>query len=237
MLKIAICEDDKRYIEDLEWCIRGWAANIGINIKIQRFDGGLPLLSCIEKNGMFDLVFMDVEMSGMNGLETAARIREQDYITTIIFVSQYETYYREAYNAHPFHFLTKPINKKKLEETMDAYMVMKKQDVETFTFVVNKARYSIHLKDILYFYSERRHVYAVCKEDKYGFYGKLKDVEKTLEGKTCRFLRIHQSYLVNMRYIKEYHYNELVMYNGEELYISKENRKRMRDIHMLLMED
>lgn len=237
MLKIAICEDEKRYADDLEWCLQVWATNTGNNIKTRKFDNGIPLLSCIDVNGMFDVIFLDVEMDKMNGLETAAKIREKDFVTTLIFVSQYESYYKEAYNVHPFHFLSKPINSKKLEETMDSFMVMKRQAIETFTFNINKARYSLQLNDIIYFYSESRHVTAVCKEQKYTFYRKLNDVQKELEKKDNRFLRIHQSYLVNMKYVKEFHYREVVLFNGQSLYISKENRRKMREIHMMLLDE
>lgn len=237
MLKIAICEDEPRYAEDLEWCLQVWATNSGNNIKIRKFDNGVPLLSCIDVNGAFDLIFLDVEMDKMDGLETAAKIREKDFITSLIFVSQYEDYYKKAYEVHPFHFLSKPIHPKKLEETMDSFMRMKRQDVETFTFNINKTRYSLLLNDIIYFYSESRHVHAVCREQKYTFYGKLGVVQKELEEKDNRFLRIHQSYLVNMKYVKEFHYKELVLFNGQSLYISKENRKKMREIHMMLLEE
>lgn len=236
MLKIAICDDEKRYAEDLEWCLKVWAANTGNNTFIRKFDGGAPLLECLNVTGVFDVIFLDVEMEKMSGLETAAEIRRKDFITAIIFISQYEKYYKEAYDVHPFHFLSKPVNPKKLEETMDAFMRMKGQDIETFTFNINKTRHSLQLNDIVYFYSECRHVTAVCRDQKYSFYGKLNDVQAKLEEKNNRFLRIHQSYLVNMKYVREFHYREVVLFNGQSLYISKENRKKMREIHMMLLE-
>lgn len=236
MLKIAICEDVKSFADDLEKNLQVWAAENGINVGIRKFDNGMPLLYCINDNGMFDLIFMDVEMDKMNGLDAAAKIRESDFITTIIFISQYEDYYKEAYNVHPFHFLSKPISRAKIDEVMASYLKMKKQDVETFTFNINKSQYTIHLSEVLYFNSERRHVNVICKDKTYVFYGKLNDVQKRIESKNCRFLRTHQSFLVNMKYVKEYHYTDVVMSNGDVLLISKDNRKRMREIHMLLLE-
>lgn len=236
MLSIAICDEQKRYAEDLEWCISVWAVNSGINVKVKRFQNGPSLLSEFRRKGMFDLLFLDIEKGKDNGLEIAAKIRETDYIVSIVFISRHDDFYKEAYDRHPFHFLHKPISPAKIEETLNDYMKLRYQDIELFTFVVNKARYNLRLNDIVYFYSERRHVNAVCVDKKYSFYGKLGDVQDKLEEKTTRFLRIHQSFLVNMKFVKEYHYNELVMYTGEALYISKENRKKMRDIHMKLLE-
>lgn len=236
MLRIAICEDEKHYADKLEKYLRIWALNTAVNVRIKKYTGGDLLLSGIKTDGMFDLIFMDIEMGRMNGLETAAKIRETDYITTLIFVSQYEDYYREAYHVHPFHFLSKPVEMEELEETMNAYMKMKDQDMETFTFTIRKAQYNLRLNDIIYFYSECRQVTAVCADQRYSFYGKLSEVQRELEEKSSHFLRIHQSYLVNTRYVKEYHYSNVVLYNGENLCISRDNRKKMSEIHMLLME-
>lgn len=213
-----------------------WAAERGINAAVRKFDNGTSLLYCIRDNGMFDLVFMDVEMKKMNGLETAARIRENDFITAIIFVSQYENYYKEAYDVHPFHFLNKPVGQARLNEVMDSYMKMKKRDRETFTFNVNKVQHTVYLSDVLYFSSERRLINVICSDEIHVFYGKLNDVEDHMTAKQCKFIRIHQSFLVNLRHVKEYRYASLVMSNGDELQISKENRHRIRDIHMLMLE-
>ncbi|GFI48531.1 accessory gene regulator A [Lachnospiraceae bacterium] len=235
MLKIAICDSESQYAQELGRCIGTWAANAGYNVKVKTFSHGDLLLSCLQEKGMFDLIFLDIEKDTGSGLQTAARIRERDFITSIVFVSWYD-YYKEAYEAHPFYFLHKPANPAKVGEILDAYMKMRYQDIETFTFGINKAQYNLRLNDIMYFYSERRHVNAVCKDRQYTFYGKLGEVQRRLEEKTNRFLRIHQSFLVNMKFVKEYRYSELVMYTGEALYISKENRKKMRDIHSLLLE-
>ena len=235
MLKIAICDDVKSYIDILEKNVLVWAAQNGINVIVKKFDGGKPLLHCIDDNGMFDLIFLDVKLKRMSGLEIAAKIREHDYITAIVFISQYDDYYKEAYNVHPFHFLSKPISQNLINDVMDSFMRMKMRDKETYSFSVNKAQYTLHLSDILYFGSERRQVYAVCEDETYMFYGKLNDVQKQLENKNTRFIRIHQSYLVNMKYIREYHYTDVIMSNGDILLISRDNRKIVRSIHMLAM--
>lgn len=235
MLKIAICDDVKSYMDILEKNIWAWATQNGINVKVRKFDGGKPLLHCIDDNGMFDLIFLDVELKRMNGLEVAAKIREHDYFTAIIFISQYDDYYKEAYNFHPFHFLSKPIGQNLINDVLDSFIRMKMRDRETYSFSVNKSQYTLHLSDILYFGSERRQVYAVCQDATYMFYGKLCDVQKQLEEKNTKFIRIHQSYLVNMKYIREYRYTDVMMSNGDILLISKDNRKKVRSIHMLSM--
>ncbi len=236
MINIAICEDEVKFANSLENHIKVWAAKCAVNVKIRKFDNGIPLLHCISDNGMFDTIFMDVEMDKMNGLEAAAQIRETDYITTIIFISQYEDYYKEAYNVHPFHFLSKPVSQNEIDEVMSAFVKMKKQDTEIFSYFVNKALHSIPLSEVLYFNSERRSIHMVCRDGVKVFYGKLGEVEEQIADKNCKFLRIHQSFLVNAKYIREYHYNNLIMANGDNLTISRDNRKKVREIHKLLLE-
>ncbi|MBQ2937092.1 MAG: response regulator transcription factor [Lachnospiraceae bacterium] len=236
MIKIAICDDIREFRDDIERKLEIWSAEKGINISVRKFDDGVPLLHCLNDNGMFDMIFLDIEMEKLNGMETATRIRKADYITAIVFISQYEDYYKDAYNVHPFHFLSKPIKQNKIDEVMDTYIEIRKQNPETFSFTINKSMYAVWLSEILYFNSERRKVNIICKDKQFTVYGKLSEIEKELGEKDCKFLRIHQSFLVNMRYIREYHYSELIMSNGETLLISKENRKKMREIHMLLLE-
>ncbi|MBD5548615.1 MAG: response regulator transcription factor [Lachnospiraceae bacterium] len=237
MLKIAICEDERRYAEDLEWGIKVWAANEGINVGIKKYKDSTQLFDGLIREGMFDIFFLDIEIDEMNGIEIAELVREEDVLTTIIFVSQYEDYYKEAYNVHPFHFLSKPINPQKLEKTMDAYMAMRGRGIETFTFHIRRTRYSVRVNEIIYFFSENRHITVVCENRKYTFYGKLGVIQKEMEeGNSC-FLRIHQSYLVNMDYVKEFHYKELILFNGQSLHISRENRKKIRELQMLLLDE
>lgn len=236
-MKIAICEDERKHAEDLEQGLKVWAVNAGINIRIQKYDNGDHLFDGICKENGFDIFFLDIGMDEMNGLEAAAMVRAADIFTTIIFVSQYEDYYREAYEVHPFQFLDKPVDPVKLQKTMDAYMEIKGRVDETYVFYINRVRYSIRLNDILYFFSKNRYITVVCQDCKYTFYGKLGDVQKEMEERDSCFLRIHQSYLVNLDYVKEFHYKELILFNGQSLDISRDNRKRMRELQMLLLDE
>lgn len=236
MIKVAICDDMKGFRDDIESRLRIWSLERGINIDIKQFDGGVPLLHSLNDNGMFDLIFLDVEMGELDGMEIAAKIRAADYLTSIIFVSQYEDYYKEAYDFHPMNFLSKPVNQGKVNEVMDYYLKIQQRNTETFSFFINKTMYTIWITDILYFCSERRKINIVCRDKIYTIYGKLNDIEKQMEERTCKFVRIHQSFLVNLAHIREYHYSEVVVSNGESLLISKEKRKAVREIHMLLVE-
>lgn len=182
---------------------------------------------------MLRIAVCDDTKSFVDGLETAEQIRVKDCITSIIFISGSDDYYKEAYKFHPFHFLSKPTGQHLVNDAMDAFTRMKGQDRETFSFIVNKSQYTLPLSEILYFGSERRRIHVVCEHADYLFYGKLSQVQELLGEKNTKFLRIHQSYLVNMKYIREYHYKDVVMSNGDVLLISRERRKDVRNIQLL----
>lgn len=91
------------------------------------------------------------------------------------------------------------------------------------------------LKDILYFESSRRLIKIKGKNESGKFYGKLNMVEKNLENGKIPFLRIHQSYLVNFRFIKEISFYKVVLFDGTELQISEERQKNVREKYNILM--
>ena len=238
MLKIAICvatgENSRQRAQALEREISLWAVRADVAVSVKSFVGGRQLLTHIEKSGMSDLFFLDLGSKESEGLKIALKIRETDFMAGIVFLSNGGEHEREAYRVHPFQFLSEPPEYDSLAEIMDDYIRMKGQDVENFVCVIKKTRCNLRLKDIQYFYSECRHVTAVCDGKSYSFYGRLNEVQSKVDEKSKCFLRIHQSYLINVRYIKEYSYDKVLMADGELLGISRDKRKRVREVHALM---
>ncbi len=234
MLKIGVCDDDVAYLMIMKKYIDRWAAEKGINIELQLFSCGEELLGHIRAYGRYDLIILDIEMKGIDGLRIAKKIRDKDRFTTLIFMSQYDTFFRNGYEVHPFYFFSKPIEKRHFEDILGRYLIIYQEASENITFKKKKVSYSISLSDIIYFTSDKRLIYIVCKEDIHSYYGKLDEVQKMLYQKKQRFLRIHKSYLVNMKHISQYHYKNVVLCNGADLPISKEYRKSVNEIHIML---
>lgn len=238
MLKIAICaatdEDGTQRGQMLEREIVLWAARANVDVRVNSYVSGRQLITHIEKCGMPDLLFLDLRGKQSEGLNIALKIRETDFNVGIVFLSNGGEHERDAYRAHPFQFLSEPPQYEDLAEIMDDYIRMKGQDTENFVCVIRKMRCSLRLKDIQYFYSECRHVTAVCDGQSYSFYGRLNEVQSRVDEKSGCFLRIHQSYLVNVHYIREYSYDKVLMANGELLGISRDKRKRVREVHALM---
>lgn len=235
MLKVGICDDDLTNIRSMQKHVRFWAAKNGFSIELNYFHNGEQLLENIKLTGRYDIIFMDIEMKGSSGIETAKIIRESDFYTALILMSQYDKYFQAGYEVHPFYFFSKPINEKSIEEIMDKYMFLQQPAMDIISFKNNRAKRSVNLADVIYFCSDQRKIKIICTDKEYIFYGKLDDVEHLIEHKRFHFVRIHKSFLINMKYIDQYYYEDIVMTGGVKLPISMPYRRLVKEVQMGLL--
>ena len=207
MLRIAICDDEVRAREALYLQLEKllWE---GEEI-VYEFSSGKAAAGWIEKHpGEIDVLFLDIEMDGLNGMETAQRIRTFDRNLILVFVTGYADYVFDGYHVGAMDYLLKPIDSGKLRAVMERIRQQQFRDRETMYTVRNTdGIYRFRLRDIRYFYSDKRQVVLVLETEdretkKYPFYQKLDIVERELREQTeggngMIFVRIHQRYLVN----------------------------------------
>ena len=161
-----------------------------------------------------------------------------DIPALIIYVSGYEKYLKELFNTEPFRFLSKPIDIKSFDIVFQAAYKRISQKFQYFTFSYNKSFIKIPLNSIYYFESNNRvihiHMPKTLTSEKSEtnqptkFYGKMNDLEKKLSESSNRFIRIHQSYLVNFDYIRSMNFTSITMHDGKILQISEERQKNVR---------
>ncbi len=236
MIRIGICDDVQFYVERLTESIEGWADVRNINVKLEKFKSGEEVLFDLEEQGDFAAVFMDIELNGINGMETALRLREKNRLVSIVFVSQYEQYFKEMFKVYPFQFVEKPICGQKVYKVMDQIVEEQKFFNESFLFRYNRTTFNIDLKQVLYFASERRTIRVLMEDGReHVFYEKLDELEQMLSGYNHHFIRIHKSYLVNKRQIEQYHSKNIVMRNGDTLAVSRDKRGMVCQMHMKLL--
>lgn len=194
MLRIGICDDDA-------------GARIALRAALERaldrrrsgeasffeFSSGEGLLRWMEKHaGELDLVFLDIEMGELDGMETARRLREADEGLGLVFVTGYTDYVFDGYSVGALGYLMKPPKPDQLDGVLDRAAEARFRD-EAFLCRSGETLYRIPKKTILYFASDRRQVTCVSTARTCTFYGKLDEVERDVgEG----FVRVHQRYLV-----------------------------------------
>lgn len=229
MLRIGICDDERQEVEQQAWLLEQCLMRLGHVAHIIKCISGEELLMAMEEHGNFDFVLLDIEMGGMDGIAAAERIRSVDYQAVLIFISAHDSYCKRAIGVQPFAFLDKPLTEEALYETLRKAFGMYHFCQESYCFSWNRVGYRVPFGEILYFFSEGRVVHLVTVTGKHRFYGKLDEVERSVQKKWDAFLRIHKSYLVNRWSVAEFHYEKLVLKNGEELPISRGRRDAVRE--------
>lgn len=233
MLRIAVCDDDRRFTAKLEDMILQEAMQAGISAETEIYSDGDTLIADIQKGYRYELIFLDIEMERINGIRAAHVIREMDRSVLLIYVSGYEQYLKELFEVEPFRFLQKPLECERFHRYFQEACERIGDTDAFYQFTFNKNIHRISLRDTVYFESRNRVVYIVMDNgtEEY-FYGKLNDVERQLKGSRYRFLRIHQSYLVNYSYIKRMNFSDITIVtgNGKEisLRISEDREKKIR---------
>lgn len=232
MLKLAICDDDIMFAGKFETMLLSISEQEHIKLDIDVFIDGKELVEDIEEGKKYDLIFLDIEMKVMNGLSAARRIRKTDDLTMVIYVTSHKSYALEAYEVQPFQFLVKPIDADTVHRYfMKAYEKLTKGPSHFFCQFGGKTE-NLVMNDIMYFKSNRRIINIYMADGSaYKFYGKLNDLETRLEQEKADFWRIHQSYLVNVRYIDRILYDKVELKNHKTLYISEERRKAIGEIY------
>ncbi len=229
MLRIAVCDDDNIICVQLESMLLEISKNISEDIEVEVFFSGEELCKFLTEKNYFDILFLDIELRKMNGVEVGKLIREKmnNETTQIVFISAKDSYAMELFQIRPLHFLIKPIQRDKLEEVVCKALNLIGKNSQYFEYKIGTTNYMVPFKDIIYFESDGRKVNIITKDKTQSYYGKLSETEKQLN--TQDFIFIHKSFLVNYEHVIEYQYDNVKMSNNKILSISQNNRRIVRD--------
>lgn len=230
MLSIAVCDDELLFGARLSEKIRGILGKIGRDCVIREFQSGTELLEAVEQ---FDLIFLDVLMKDLNGMDTARRIRERAYEKPLIFISSSPDYVWDSYEVEAFWYLVKPVSEKKLEQVLRRALAKAEEGQQEYLIIQKERRpRKLFLKDIRYFEICGRVIELHGADGVLPYYGQIGDLEKQLSGKG--FFRCHKSIIVNLKYADTYTHEEVILENGDRLPIA---RRRYEAFCQALLED
>jgi DNA-binding LytR/AlgR family response regulator len=226
MIHVAICDDEVVIASQIENLIIGIGEEYNIKLEVDVYYSGETLEKGLLTGVQYDLLYLDIQMKGEDGITTAKNIRKIDENLIIIFVSSYDKYLMELFRLDVFEFIKKPISSDNFVKTfLDAKdKVCGRKVYFTYQYrgIENKALSS----DIIYFESNGRQINIYLRSGNIEvFNGKLNDVEGKLSKGKISFLRIHQSYLVNYHLIKSRTKTKVTLINGIELQISEDRKK------------
>lgn len=214
-LNIAVVDDE----EIIRRQVKGLIEKQGTGFDVEVYASGETLL----RAGIsYDMIFLDIQLDGMNGIETAKRIREQSRDAVLIFISGLKDYVFEAFDVSAFHYLLKPIEESRFQDIFDRAVKeaeKRKEKGREQLFIKTKYRHiTLYHRDILYAENRGRKVELHTKGDIIEIYAVMNELETQL-GES--FFRCHRGYLVNMAHIAEYDNGMIRLGNGECIYLAK----------------
>lgn len=228
MIKIAVIDDDEHICTRIEEMILQYSKNSIQKLHVDIFFSGETLCDYCRQGHVYDLIFLDIELNKLNGIEVGLVIRNemQNNNTQIIFISGKSGYAEQLFQVRPFDFLKKPISYGDISHQIDTYISIYGKEKIYFDFMAGKTDHRVLIENIIYFESHGKKVTIKTKYDSFEFYGKLKELQDNSFSNS--FILIHQSYYVNLLHIIDYQYKSVRLSNGEQLKISRNRSKAVR---------
>lgn len=217
MIRIAVVDDEREQIDDLVEIISCFFNQENIKYIINDFESGETLL---KSQISFDIIFLDIQMGGIDGIETAQKLRINNKRTALFYVTSYSDYVLKSMSLHPFAFIVKPYSKDEIYKNLEDYIeftnnMSTESIIEYFKFQYEKQLIKINIDEICYFhYMGNRIIEIVTKTRKYQISDSISKLFETLNHKI--FLMPEQSFIVNIEHISRIDGKDktLVMKNG-----------------------
>lgn len=237
MFRIAICDDEQIICSQIENILLDYSKSTGLEIDIIVFYSGEELYKYMELGYSFDLIYLDIEMEPMNGLEVGKMIRNrmQNHKTDIVYISGKNGYDRQLFDVQPLHFIPKPIKPNKVIEDLKLAMIRADKLGGLFAYKKANESHKVPIKDIIYFESFGRETRIVTVNHEDIFYGVMQKIFEIVA--KYQFIKIHRSYIVNYNHISTFRYEEVIMSNGIILPISQARRKEIKDIQLSIEQE
>lgn len=235
MYRIAICDDEERERDRVRRMLLALSVKSRSEFEVEEFASGEQLIAYYEKEeAPFHILILDIEMNGLNGIQTARKLREMKrHREQIVFLTSYAEYMLESFDVVTFQYLMKPIEPEVFESKMlrlCRYFEERDQDI----LIIKSAHEEIVLRT--------EDIVAIEAAKSLTVKGKLKftTVNAVYDGrglisqyaealKTSKFLQIHRSILINLLHVHKFSGNNVVMATGLELPIGRSKMMEVKD--------
>jgi DNA-binding LytR/AlgR family response regulator len=233
MFKIAICDDEKYYRHYIKDLISEFMRKHSIVCEISTFKSGKMFVELGIGMVAYDAIFLDINMDFIDGIEVAQKIREINKEVFIVFVTAYVNYSLEGYKVNAIRYVLKNnINfQDTITECLEAILDNIRYVIVKLRFNFNEGMKEISLERILYIESRLHKLEFHVMEDTlktYTMYDTLNKVEKKLDGNN--FIRIHQSFLINLKHLNNVIGYKAILSNGIDFSIPKVRYKYVKEM-------
>lgn len=237
-IHICLCEDNEKHLNGLANIVKHVASEKGWDISLELFLSADKMLEVLKSRteGDYpcpDVVFADIEMPGINGIELGKRIGSIFPDCYFVITTAFEEYALQGYEARAYRYLLKPVTTETVTKTLEHIMLEKERN-KCLLLKDQGMEVIVPLKDIIYISAEDKYTIVYTRETLYYDKISLKECENLLN--QYGFYRIHRKYLVNMKHHKKIGKGVVVVTGGAELQISKDREEAYRKCFMVQLE-
>lgn len=232
MFTVAICDDEECIRCQISEVIWKNMDCIGEDVCIEKFENGETLLKYCRKK-VPDIIFLDIKLRGISGIEVSREIRKKLYneYTQIVYITGLEGCERELFDFQPLNFVGKPLDEKKIAECMMMAYERVSGAKRRFEYIKDYQTNYIETGKIIFIDTSKKGIILHTYNDDIQISSSVSNAYKQLHN--AGFIKVSQSALINTKHIAICHKDSIVMKNGVEIYIS---RSMKREVKMKLME-
>ena len=233
MINIAICDDEKYILDKIKKLVFDFFHRKNVEITVSQFGSGEELL---RHNKNIDILFLDIQMDGIDGMETARKMRSQNYKGYLIFITVLKEKVFQSFDVQAYDYLVKPIEEECFEKTMER-LFSAMQNAKDASLLVQKRYESniIAFDDIVFCEIIDKKIYLHLKtEEVIDYYDRIENLETKLDG---RFFKCHRSYLINLSHLKSYKNGMAYMINDKQIPVSRLRSKEFSSVVLKYMKE
>ncbi len=231
MIHIAICDDEKHMSDHIRAMASDFFRKKNREICFRIFSSGEELLSY---DGQIDILFLDIQMKGMDGIETARKLRAFKFRGFLIFITVLKEMVFQSFEVQAYDYLVKPMDKKQFAKTMDRLYASMQTASEDSLLVQKGYEGRIIREDEIVFCEiiDRKIYLNLASGEVVDYYERIENLETKLDN---RFYRCHRSYLINLKHLKGYKNGTACMDNGKEIPVSRLRSKEFSGVVLQYM--
>ena len=236
MTRIALCDDDKSAIPVISGAARSAFEARGFQVKLDTFTAGKDLLDSLDGT-TYDLILLDIDMPGLDGIEVGKRVKAFDHAVPVVFVSECEERVFESFSVQPLGFVRKSNFLNDIAAVVEMYEKYRDmtQSAEHVEFAARTSLVSLKISQIRYMEGSRNYqmVYLIDQDEPIEIKMTMERLEEKMN--PYGFIRIHKGYLVNYRFIRRIDTSQVILMDGTELPIGRSKVQEVRSQYLSLL--
>lgn len=216
--RVAIVDDNSIDAEYVQSILKAWALDRQAGVQAERFVSAENFLFQYADNKAWDILLLDIEMGAMDGVSLAKRIRKENDLVQIVFITGFPDFMADGYEVSALHYLMKPVAKEKLFAVLDKAVANMGKNERQLAISFDRQTEIVPLSKIAYIEAQKQYVVVHTDTQEYRMKASLTDTEKKLDE---YFFKCQRSFIVNLRHVLRIGSDNVVLRNGTEVPISR----------------